>query len=168
MRKNIFKIAFGVAIFILSLSVVIYGVGLIYPEPNYEDYCSNSIVRPILENESSCFDNGGKWNSYEVSKGDITGYCDIDYRCGEAYNLARERYSMNLFLFFVPFGILILIAGVYIRVESVSYGVLFSGIALILKGLFGYWRYSENWLRFLISLIGLGVVVYFANKFSEK
>lgn len=166
MSLNLKGIVFGIAVFVLALVVSIYGVNTIYNEPEYEDFCPNSFLEVPEMNESICFEHGGKWQNYDrkVPEGEL-GYCDRDYMCREAYELKQERYSMNLFLISVPLGILILIGGFYFVLEFVSIGVMVAGVGTILRGVFGYWKYSEDWLRFLISLVGLGVVIFFANRY---
>lgn len=167
---NLKGLVFGIAVFVLTLFVSIYGVDTIYDKPEYEDFCPNSYWDVPEMNESVCFDNGGKWQNYErkVPDGE-PGYCDRDYMCREAYELKQERYSMNLFLVSVPLGILILIGGFYFfSLEAIGLGIMAGGVGTMLRGVGTYWRYSEDWLRFLISLVGLVVVIYFSYRFRDK
>lgn len=168
---NLKGVVFGIAVFVLTLFVSIYGVNMVYDRPEYNDFCSVDLYKGEVQNESSCVDVGGSWSEYDkVGSPDLAvrGYCDRDYMCREAYDLKSERYSMNLFLLSVPLGILILIGGFFVALEFVSVGVMVAGVGTILRGVGGYWRYSEDWLRFLISLVGLGVVIYFSYRYMDK
>lgn len=162
---NLRGIVIGVAILILTLFVSLYGVNTFLDKPQYDDFCPNTIWKPMPVNESVCFDNGGRWNTGFNN----TGYCDENFRCNAAYNLAEERYSMNIFLIAVPLGILILLGGFFFfRLEIVGVGIMAGGVGTLLRGVGSYWRYSEDWLRFLISLFGLVIVIYFSYRFSSK
>lgn len=178
---NLRGIIIGVAILILTLFVTTYGVNTVFDKPIYDDFCPNTIWKVTEMNESVCFDNGGKWNpnvyvgriNPEVPQknlnGEVTGYCDKNFRCNEAYQLAQERYSMNAFLIAVPLGILILLGGFFFfSLESVGVGIMAGGVGTLLRGVGSYWRYSEDWLRFVISLAGLVIVIWASYKFSSK
>lgn len=160
----------GIAVFILTLFVTTYGVNMFYSEPLYEDFCPNSIWQIDEVNESVCFENGGKWNFYgEKTQVNSTGWCDHDYSCREAYDLANERHSTNIFLISVPLGILLLLGGFYFfSLESIGVGLMLGGVGTMLRGIGSYWRYSEDWVRFLVSLVGLVIVIFFSYRFSDK
>ena len=170
MDFNLRGVVFGIAIFVLTLFVTTYGLNTIYPKPLYEDYCPNVFWDIPEMNEEVCFEHGGKWDNYDRTiEGNVTGYCDKDYTCREAYDLDSERRSMNVFLVAIPLGILILLGGFYFfSLEAVGVGLMLGGIGTMLRGIGSYWRYSEDWLRFLISLIGLVIVIYFSYRFGEK
>jgi len=162
---NLRGIIIGIAIFVLTLFVSTYGVNTFLNEPAYNDFCPNSILKVSEMNESICFDNGGRWNPGFENQ----GYCDQNFRCNEAYKLEKERYDMNVFLMAVPLGILILLGGFFFfSLESVGVGIMSGGVGTLLRGIGSYWRYSEDWLRFLISLTGLVIVIWVSYKFNER
>jgi hypothetical protein len=166
---NLREIILGVTVFVLTLFVTIYGVNMLFSEPIYEDYCGSALWKVSEINESVCFELGGKWNPTNAPNGELTGFCDQDFNCRQNYDLAKERYSMNLFLIAVPFGILLILFGAYFfSLNAVGVGIMAGGVGTILRGVGSYWRYSEDWIRFLISLFGLIVVIYFSYNFSEK
>lgn len=160
----------GVAVLVLTMFVTMYGLNMIYSEPQYEDFCSNSIWDVVEYNETLCFENGGKWSEYpQKVEGEAFGWCERDYTCRSAYELSLERYHANIFLIAVPVGIIILLVGFYFfSLEAVGVGLMFGGVGTMLRGIGSYWRYSEDWVRFLVSLMGLVVVIYFSYRFSEK
>ena len=166
---NLKNVIFGVAVFVLAMFVTTYGVNTFYSEPQYDDFCLNSYLDVQNMTEDICFANGGKWQSSDVKYVDgPLGWCDRDYTCRESYNLSSERYSMNVFLISVPLGILMLFLGFYLfRLDMVSIGIMAAGVGTMLRGLGSYWRYSEDWLRFVISFAGLIIVILFGYKFFD-
>lgn len=169
---NLREVILGVAIFILTLFVTTYGVNVFFDEPQYDDSCPVSKLEVPIMNESVCFEHGGKWTDQEVrciTEPCPPGYCDRDFSCREGYELSRERYSMNVFLIAVPLGILLILFGAYFfSLNAVGVGIMTGGVGTILRGISSYWRYSEDWIRFLISLLGLVIVIYFSYKFGDK
>jgi len=169
---NIRAVILGIAIFILAMFVTTYGVDTFYSEPQYDDFCSNTLWEVPVMDESTCFENGGKWTDYNNPKAledSDKGYCEKDFTCRKGYNLAQERYSMNIFLLAIPLGILVLFLGFYFfNLEPVGVGIMGAGVGTLLRGISNYWRYSEDWLRFIISLAGLLIVIFFSYKYSSK
>jgi hypothetical protein len=170
------EIVIGIAIIILSISVVVYGINTFYERPDYEDYCGDKSTIGFVETKSECDSVGGKWTTYvehdEVLRpveGKAEGWCDVSYYCREEYDNDLETYSRNLFLIALPLGIIIIIVGaVVFGLEAVGAGLMGGGVGVILYGVGNYWRYSADLLKFLLSLIGLIIVIYFAYWFNKK
>jgi hypothetical protein len=167
------SVAIGIAIIILTSFVIINGIGLIYPSVEYEDYCN--IEKPaVYETEQLCVAEGGKWNPvspYEKAPSQplITGYCDTEFYCRQTYEDASQARSRYIFFIALPLGIIILILGaVFFGLESVGVGLMGGGIVTLIYGAGGYWRYAQQWLRFLLPLIGLIVLIYFAYWFNKR
>ncbi len=166
---NLREIALGISIFVLTLFATIYGVNMIYSEPQYENYCNASLWKVPITNESICSEFGGRWNPTNIPREKINGYCEKDFSCRQTYKLDKEEYSMNIFLISIPLGILLILFGAYFfSLNAVGVGIMIGGVGAILRGVSNYWRYSEDWIRFLISLAGLVIVIYFSYKFSER
>ena len=169
------NLIFGFAIFILTLFVGIYGISTLYGEtPAYNDYCpENLISQPICESE------GGDWinNTQFVAdtRGDVKpvpvagGYCQYDYTaCQEEFDNAQEKYYKKVFLATLPLGIAIIIAGAMIfGLEIVGAGLMLGGTGIVVYGTGMYWRFTDDWMKFAISLAGLVVLIgvtYWFNK----
>jgi len=164
-NMNIKNLVLGIAIIILSIFVVIYGIGTVYTAPEYEDFCESLEVGEVIGTQGECEQLNGKWN-------DDFEHCDKDYHCREDYEDAREVYFRNLFLITLPLGIVIIIVGALaFGLETVGAGLMGGGVATILYGVGGYWRYSAELMKFLLSLIGLIAVIglaYWLNKKFKK
>jgi hypothetical protein len=176
---NIKNIVIGIAIFILTLSVGIYGIGTLYgDEPQWNDYC------PQINTITECIDAGGKWinNTYVNPDGSFSipadgskpipvkedGYCDNYEKCNKELEDAQRKYSKKVFLTVLPLGIAIIAAGAIIfGLEAVGSGLMAGGVGIIIFGISRFWRFTEDWLKFVLSLVGLIVVIwlaYYANK----
>ena len=97
------------------------------------------------------------------------GYCDKDFTCREEYETAREIYSRNLFLITLSLGIIIIILGTLIfKLEAVGAGLMGGGVGIILWGVVGFWKFADNWLKFLLSLVGLLILIWLAYYSNKK
>ena len=173
---NVKNIALGVAIFVLSLFVVIYGVNTLLDRPEYNNFCEDNYRPNINNDEAECINAGGKWIVSSCIPEDLnckdSSYCDtyeMFQKCQNEYNSARESFSRNAFFIILPVSILLIALGALLfSLESVGGGLMAGGIGAIIYGVSGYWEYSEDWLRFIISLVGLVIVIFIAYFFNHK
>lgn len=150
----------GIAIIILTVSVVVYGTNTFYKSPNYSDFCDEFRGPKLIDNQTECLAVGGEWNG---------GYCDTDFECRKDYDSAREVYSRNVFIVALPVGIAIIVAGALIfGVEAIGAGLMGGGIGVILWGVGNYWPYSGDALRFALSLLGLAAVIWLAYWMNKR
>ena len=176
---NVKNLVLGIAIIIVSISVVIYGINAFYSRPEYSDYCGEFKTAEFINTSERCEEVGGQWNDYGVESprkvdGDVsTGWCERDYVCREEYNNDSEIYRRNIFLIAIPLGILIIALGALVfSLDAVGAGLMGGGVGTIIYGVGGYWQYTQDWLKFIISLIGLVALIwlsyYFNKKFGKK
>ena len=165
-------IILGIAVMILTIFVVVYGISVFYPSVNYEDYCGEFKTQEIIETQERCVEIGGEWTAENircVTTPCPQGFCDRDFTCRENYEDAQESRSRMIFFIALPLGILLLVLGSFLfGLEAVGAGLMGGGIGTILYGAGGYWRYSTDVLRFVLSLLGLAVVIYLAYWFNKK
>ena len=80
-----------------------------------------------------------------------------------------ERYAMYFFIVAGISGILAIVIGAYIEVESVGSGLIGGGILLLVYGSIRYWWYASNGIKVLILGIALGIlVVVGVKKFRNR
>lgn len=176
---NIKNIIFGITIFILTIAVAVYGISTLYGEnPKNDKYCPYNLI-----NQTICQQEGGVWvnnTQYIVDNRGETkpvavpvpvegGYCNYDYtRCQKEFEAAEKVYYKKVFLTALPLGIIIIVAGALIfGLEFVGAGIMAGGVGIIIYGVINYWRFTDDWLKFVLSLAGLVVVIgfaYYANK----
>ncbi len=166
------NVVIGIAIIILTISVIVFGINTFYSSPEYEDFCDEFKTAEIINDSEKCEEIGGKWGSYDGPRPvetDKEGYCDRNFTCREEYETARKIYSRNLFLITLPLGILIIVLGTLIfKLEAVGVGLMGGGVGVILFGVIGFWEFADNWLKFLLSLIGLLTLIWLAYYFNKK
>ncbi len=142
------NIVLGIAIIILTISVVVYGINTVYSEPEYSDFCNEFLGKnaEIIGDQKDCEGIGGKWNDYENEVRCVTapcpqGYCDRDYNCRLEYEAESETYSKTLFSITLPLGIIIIALGALIfGLEAVGAGLMGGGVGCYALG---YWRILE-------------------------
>ena len=172
---NIRNIVLGIAIFVLTLFVGIYGISTLYEKaPEYNDYCPYEIL-----NESQCTAEGGVWvNTTDTQiierngpvKAVPGGYCSGIYeRCQEEFNNAQEKYHRKVFFIAVPLGVIIIAFGAIIfGLEVVGAGLMAGGVGIIVYGAGGYWQYAKDWIKFVLSFVGLIIIVWLAYYVNRK
>lgn len=166
------NVVIGIAIVILTISVVVYGVHTFYDSPNYEDYCGAYKTQQVIENEQQCLDVGGQWTAQDircVTAPCPQGYCDRDFTCRQEYDNASQVYARNVFLIALPAGIAIIALGMIVfGLEAVGAGLMGGGVGIILWGVGGFWRFADDWLKFILSLVGLIVLIWLAYFFNKR
>ena len=167
------NIILGIAIIILTIFVSFYGINTFYPKPDYDEYCGDiKTLVDIINTQEKCEDIGGKWSVYEEIPLDFDrpdGYCDRDYYCRQELEDENKLRSRNVFLIALPLGIFIIAFGAFVfGLETVGAGLMGGGVGTLIYGAGAYWPYSENWIRFLISLVGLIVLIWIAYYFNKK
>jgi hypothetical protein len=191
---NIKNLVFGIAIFILTMFVSIYGINTFYSSPEYSDFCSDArypqpdklnpeeTICPavcvemyeISRDGSECVFNecGSGCGPNGINSFDTLNQCEIvlsGQNCWNLFDDAQEKYSRNVFMIAVPLGILILIVGAYLfSLEAVGVGLMAGGAGTLVYGAQNYWRYADEWLKFLVSLVGLVALITFAYWFNKE
>jgi hypothetical protein len=166
------NVVLGIAIFLLAMFVGIYGIRAFYgAEPKYENFC----LQNMYINQSNCelgngtwINNGGQVVSPEVPTKVIPGgYCDTTI-CQKNWDAANEKYTKGVFFIAAPLGVIMIAIGALVfGLEFVGAGLMAGGVGIIFFGVMGYWRFTTDWWKFIILLVGLLVVIwigYFLNK----
>jgi hypothetical protein len=182
MMVDIKNIVLGIAIFLLTLFVGIYGLSTLHGDtPEYDDYCPSNIHI----NSTICESEGGVWiNNTQLaydSRGESKpiaipaegGSCQYDYTlCQKEWDDAQEKYYKKIFLTGLPLGIIVIALGALVfGLESVGGGLMAGGIAILIYAAGSYWRFADDVLKFILSLAGLVIVVwltYYWNKRMHK
>ncbi len=78
--------------------------------------------------------------------------------------LGDEKYTTYLLIIAAISGIIGIIIGMIVKVESVGTGLVGGGILSILYGVIRHWQYSNSVLKVVALGIALGVLVWFGFK----
>ncbi|PIN89179.1 hypothetical protein COU57_06395 [Candidatus Pacearchaeota archaeon CG10_big_fil_rev_8_21_14_0_10_32_14] len=173
MSFSIKNLVLGIAIFILTISASVYGISTLYGKsPQYDKFCPNIMTY------TDCTDKGYNWinNSYPTYNGPEAkplyvdgGSCDVYTKCQEPLQKAQEEYHRKIFLTALPLGIIILIVGALIfGLESVGAGLMLGGVGVILYGVGGFWQFTEDWMKFVLSILALAIIIWLAYYWNNK
>jgi hypothetical protein len=181
------EIVLGIAIIVLTIFVTFYGINTIFPKPEYNNYCKASefgtypskiysgvsdqnctFSRPLQDAYDLCLSNSGSPIFDYDDRGCSISLKECNY-CQKNYDIAMKERSRKVFFVALPLGILIIAAGAFFfGLEAVGAGLMGGGIGTLIYGSGAYWPYTENWIRFLISLAGLVLIIWLAYYFSKK
>ena len=187
------NILLGIAILILTIFVTFYGINTVFPKPDYEDLCPSQFTSKPYQDRSVCpavcipayeivrsecvyNECGLGCGPDEVNSFSNSSLCEQaleDLKCYDRYNDALKERSRKVFFLALPLGILILAVGAFFfGLESVGAGLMGGGIGTLIYGSGAYWPYTENWIRFALSLLGLVILIavayYFNSKYGKK
>lgn len=167
-QSAIVKWAFIIGITLLSNLFVAYLVQALYPAPEYEVFCPAELSARMVETESQCREMRGQWYGYNDGISPKTGSCDLTVECRGKYEDATALHDRNVFIVFVAFGALLLLASVYLGLaEVIALGLSFGGVLALIIGSTWHWSTMQEWLRVIVLGVALlAVIVTAAKKFK--
>ncbi|MEK7186814.1 MAG: hypothetical protein AAB690_00900 [Patescibacteria group bacterium] len=154
-----------------------YTLSLIYPAPEYEDFCPQSQIVTVPNTQDECVSKGGQWtdNAYYgkprmVGEEMPAGYCDLQYSCRQAFEDATGPYNKNVFIVLVVLGALAVLVGNLLKGnEVISNGLALGGVLSFIIASMRYWSSADDLFRVIILAIALGLLIWIAwKKFSEQ
>lgn len=174
------NLVLGITISVIFVMFFVYGTKLIYEEPDYSDFCSDSYGYPDKFSAKSCNFSAelqGKITECYSQEGtpryeyddlgcekDLT--CDL---CNKEYNTAREKYTKDLFLISLVLGLIVIaFSAIVVKIAAVSGGLMFGSLMFIIYGTAGYWEFMEGLLRFSILGAVLASLIWLAYYLSKK
>lgn len=162
MKKNWFqmakKIALAMGIVVLLNVFFNVGVDTFMQPPEYEDFCQD---RTLLTQEA-CLEAEGEWVEDPVDES-YGGWCEN--HCWERYEEALEPYNRNAFIVLVGLGVLVLAAAMFVAMPAaVMNGLLYGGILSVVIGTMRYWENMDDYLRFIVSGLGLLILIAIGYK----
>lgn len=130
-----------------------YGVNLLYDAPEYDNYCDD---RPYIVDKNLTQQEINEKNQYYKE-------------CQEEYELKNENYSKNLFIISLVFSLIIITISTFvINVSSVSGGLMLGSLFFIIYGTGRYWRYMNDWIRFILLGVVLIILIYLGFRIAKK
>lgn len=183
------NILIGIAIFILTLFVVIYGIHTFYEKPTYEDFCIDRYYEQPMSKPEVCPEvcialyeiKGNECILNECGSGcgpdEFYTFSTIEKckeelenrNCYKNFDKANEKYRKIIFVVSIFIGLALITVGFLLfKLDHVGAGLMAGGIGTFIYGAGGYWRYTENWIKFIISLAGLSFLIWFAYKINKK
>lgn len=146
--KNVKEVLVGIIIGVVLLMFLVFGSKLIYQDSSYEDFCDYERI-------------------YSENKTEIQN--QMFQECNEKYESYNENYSKKMFVLSLISGLAIIVLSViFINVISVSGGLMFGSLMFIIYGTGSYWRYMDDWTRFIILGFSLGILIYLGYWISNQ
>ena len=164
--KNVRVTLLSIAIAIVSLLFVIYGINTFYKAPEMNDFCANVSFRveveECTENDIDCF-CGVK------NDDDLCTKLNPEYdKCMQNFNNARDNFNMVIFIVMSIIGSLMVLGSFFIKHDTVSFGIMGGGILSILIGVLRNWSNVQDWMRFIILGVILAALVWIGyNKIKD-
>jgi len=150
---NIKNIILGIIISVIFVMFCAYGVNLLYDAPEYDNYCDD---RPYIVDKNLTQQEINEKNQYYKE-------------CQEEYELKNENYSKNLFIISLVFSLIIITISTFvINVSSVSGGLMLGSLFFIIYGTGRYWRYMNDWIRFILLGVVLIILIYLGFRIAKK
>lgn len=173
------------------LLFVMYGLSLLYPAPEYDDFCGETTVRPAADvNRDQCEAAGGRWQTDELNPkpaspladGTTTptgtssqeatttnGFCDRDYQCRQEFEAAETTHDRTAFAILSILGLLVASWGFARGADSIlPVSLATAGVLLILVSSIRYWSQAEDWLQFGLLFVILAVFIYAGYQREEN
>lgn len=79
-----------------------------------------------------------------------------------------EVYNRNLFIVAGISGLIAIVIGYLIKVETVGLGLIIGGLLVILYGVIIYWFYAENIVRVIVLGIALTALIWLGYKLFDS
>lgn len=155
------QVIIAIVIAFISVFFLAYAIQSIYPAPDYNDYCKEINTFKAIDNKAECEATDGVWYESIDPEG---GWCDLYFKCNQAYNEAREPYEKVLFVIHLSIGLIVLITAFFLSLEVVSSGLMAGAAMMLVYGVTRYWSNLTNVLRTVVLGVALVLIIFFAYK----
>lgn len=172
MKGKVKENILAIAIAIILVLFVGYGINVFYTQPERSDFCKKEFKD--IQTEEKCNQEEGKWTYYkeEIARpleGNRTGWCNQFYECEKEYDGVRDVYGRNVFVMSLVIGIIaIILGGVVLASESVGAGILGGGVLITIYGTLRFWGDMSKYIRIIILGIVLFVLIWIGYKKIEN
>ena len=160
----------SIAIGIVLVFFVFYGIETFHPEPKWEDFCGEPRAQKLLQTEESCLSEGGQWTPQEVrciTEPCPQGFCDADFTCRTQYDDIKELYDKDIFIAGLIIGAILFVVGYVLAQEAVGAGILGGSILTLFVTLTRYWDHLHDTWRFLILGVILAILIWVGYKWAS-
>jgi hypothetical protein len=185
---NVKNLVLGIGIFIVYLLVLNYGIRAFYPQPRYEDFCTNQnyyypgpepvkqvlggtvncTVSPTPHDLDICIADGGSLiaDTYDANGCAATFKCDT---CNKEFTEKQKSYAQIVFIVALVVGILTLIAGYFfLTVEPIGSSLMASGVGALVYGSINNWQNISSVWKFILLLLALVLLVWMTLRLNSE
>lgn len=97
-----------------------------------------------------------------------TGSCDLFSKCNKEFQEAEKPYAKNSFIIIIVLGLIAVIVGSYLKLTSVSSGIMGGGVLVMIYAAMRFWRNLDEYLRFAVLVITLIILIWIGYKKFKK
>ncbi|OHB24612.1 MAG: hypothetical protein A2542_02940 [Parcubacteria group bacterium RIFOXYD2_FULL_52_8] len=181
-RARLLEWSLTIAIVVVLNLLINVGLQLVVKEPTYEKFCPQTQILDNYSTKDSCLAVGGQWiegsQAYPPKKvpapaptrpdGAFEGtpsYCNPSFTCSQQLQEASKVYNRNVFLVLITAGAVSLLIGFFVTASTaVSLGFTWGGVLSLVVGSVRYWSDMNEYLRFVLLLLVLGVLIWLGIK----
>jgi len=175
------KYAVMFVIAVLYTVFIFSSIDAVYPNPEYDDFCSNSRMAYPLDKTGGCENitepsNVEREQCYE-SKGDVSydydgNGCPVSWKCdtcNNEYTLASKDHGSKSFFIATILGVVGVLIGLFLPDkksinEWIGTGLMIGGLFCIFVATMMYYNDLDRILRPFIILAELLLVIYLAYR----
>ena len=181
----------GIAIAVIFVFFVVFGIKAFYKEPKWENFCKRGTMIDYVAsdehyapyparfkepNENVCAKSNVEYDKFRknCAEKNIDVIFEYDEKgcqiakectsCNKNFDNSRNIYFRNVFIISGIVGIIVIIIGAVLHLTSVSAGLFGGGVLTIIYGTMNYWSELADWARFIILGIALAVLIYLGYK----
>ncbi len=141
--------------------------GIIFPAPQYNDFCSNALaaVSPAYPIPSG--GTPAQQEAYQNLAQDKYQAAQeaAQQKCSDAFTAAQKSYQEKSFVLTVALGVLAFIVGVLPLGSSiVSTGLSYGGVLAFIIASLQYWNDAPQLIQLFISALALAILLYIGIK----
>ncbi len=159
------KTLLTIAIALIFVFFVGYGIEVFHDSPNNEDYCPKIWD---LKTKSECESAGGRWGEEIKEPVPKPSVCSNRIGCYEEFQAAQNKHDKIVFITALIVGLIAVVVGVKLNRDSISTGILAGGVLSILYGTIRYWRHANDILKFVFLGAALAVLIWLGYKKFDK
>lgn len=165
---KIMNIVFGIGVAVILYIVVLLGINVFYPSPEWGSY--NCTAYPGEFNVlSSCTSD----MTVAECKNITTEEQKVQDECNKKFQDDLDIYNKNFLLITNATGMIIIVVALLLflylsSMINISVGAAFSGLALIFFGFIVGWQSTNDVIKFILALVIAAVIIAFAVIINKK
>jgi len=172
---QIMNTVFGIGVAVILFVVVLLGINVFYPGPNWDDY---NCTEPKPVELQVCNPNMTVGDCYTVVAGKQLNESETQQQqafedCNKIFMKDNDVYGRNFLLITNIIGVIIIIASLFLFLNvptmiNLSAGTAFAGLVSIFAGFIRGWSSTNDKIKFIMGVIIAIIIVVLAVIINKK